>query len=87
MARSNYVFAEWRLRIVSHRQFDLTAAVRALRSAAVSPNYFGVLGVTPQTWADFETGEDQNDKITSSFSPGDMEQRLVRRFDRRTYFR
>ena len=35
------------------------AQPEALRSAAVSPNYFSVLGVTPQLGRPFEAGEDQ----------------------------
>jgi putative ABC transport system permease protein len=58
---ANHVFADMAAADES-RTVSLTSQRQseALRSAAVSPNYFGVLGVTPQLGRTFETGEDQN---------------------------
>jgi hypothetical protein len=57
---ANHVFADMAaadesrtVSLTSQRQSD------ALRSAAVSPNYFSVLGVTAQLGRTFQTGEDQ----------------------------
>jgi putative ABC transport system permease protein len=57
---ANHVFAE-AAAADEYRSINLTSQGQpeALRSAAVSPNYFGVLGVSPQLGRSFTDGEDQ----------------------------
>ena len=63
--KANHVFADMAAadhRTVSLASQDSSAAAgqpEALRSAAVSPNYFSVLGVSPQLGRTFSDGEDQ----------------------------
>ena len=57
---ANHVFADMAA-ADEYRTVSLTAQGQpeALRSAAVSPNYFSVLGVSPQLGRTFASGEDQ----------------------------
>jgi len=58
--QANHVFADMAA-ADEYRTVNLTSQGQpeALRSAAVSPNYFRVLGVSPQLGRTFEDGEDQ----------------------------
>jgi predicted permease len=58
--QANHVFADMAA-ADEYRTVNLTSQGQpeALRSAAVSPNYFRVLGVSPQLGRTFEAGEDQ----------------------------
>jgi len=58
--QANHVFADMAA-ADEYRTVNLTSLGQpeALRSAAVSPNYFRVLGVSPQLGRTFEAGEDQ----------------------------
>jgi putative ABC transport system permease protein len=58
--QANHVFADMAA-ADEYRTVSLTTEreSEALRAAAVSPNYFGVLSVTPQLGRTFEAGEDQ----------------------------
>ena len=58
--QANHVFADMAA-ADEYRTVNLTfqGQPEALRSAAVSPNYFRVLGVSPQLGRTFEAGEDQ----------------------------
>ena len=57
---ANHVFAD-AAAADEYRTVNLTSQGQpeALRSAAVSPNYFGVLGISPQFGRTFSDGEDQ----------------------------
>jgi putative ABC transport system permease protein len=64
---ANHVFAdtaaadeERSISLTSHDQHDAAVQPEAVRAAAVSPNYFSVLGVSTQFGRTFADGEDQS---------------------------
>src|SRR6202030_1424340 len=64
---ANHVFSDMAaaaedrfVNLTSQGQSAAAGQPESLRSAAVSPNYFGLLGVSPQLGRTFEPGEDQS---------------------------